>query len=284
MNPAEPTTCGSTALPAQSLNGAPAVAPASVDQPLIDALLDSLQHTGGEALAAADEQQLLALLAGHGLLGPEGIQACVDEATLPALLRAVAAWHPAAGQLLTTDIISQRLNLPAGHTLAWCAWPERDGGWWLARPGRQQDTRHWCWWQQDALIAAPVSAFTSRGPTLLACEQAAAALLRPAEPASRKAANQLLAALHDGIAQAALDATDSHISTRIMFHRPMTSIPAIAWRMQQARQLLQSRQYRPLRIELEQLQGGQGFMQESWGSLCLDWLFSANLASTTATL
>jgi hypothetical protein len=86
--------------------------------------------------------------------------------------------------------------------------------------------------------------------------------------------------LHRGAAQAALAATQGHMQERIMFRRPMLELPALAWRLQRCEQWLAQGRLVALRLELEQLLGGTGFMARTPEGHASCWLLWAeDLAS-----
>lgn len=243
-----------------------------IDQETIAIILSALQDV---SLPIPASMALLATrLEHHQLLGADGIQHHLDEPSLLALLRAIAAWRPDLAVLLASEALRQTLALPSDHGLALHAWPQANY-WRLARPCATPPPTQWCWWWQGRLLHASAADFRDVGLQMRECSVGHVHCLRPGTEKECELIGRLGAALLDGIAEAAMIATESHVQSRHMFHRHMIELPAIAWRVRQARGLLADAQYGELRIELEQLQGGSGFMQESIGSQWLDWLFWA---------
>lgn len=249
-------------------------AAADIDHALVDDVLSALQAAAPALPVPLDASELTALLDRHQLLGREGA-ASVTAPTLCALIRTLAAWRPDLGAWLAADALTALHDLPAGHTIALHAWPQA-GFWRLARASATRTSHTWCWWQEDRLLGAPADRFRDVGLDMQECEARHARAIDTASPDARRHVDALAQALRTGIAQAAWQSTDLHVRSRHMFHRMMIDLPAIRWRMQQAQAMLSAGQYRLLRIELEQLQGGTGFMQESAGAQWLDWLYWAN--------
>ncbi|MDO5057615.1 MAG: hypothetical protein Q4E06_09860 [Lautropia sp.] len=253
----------------------------AVDQETVDAVVNALQAAGSRLPIPAPDERLTDLLTSHQLLGADGIASCVDGPTLQALVATLASWRPDVACLLASAVMATLAELPPDHAVALHAWPQ--GGFWrLARPAAETPPRIWCWWWQGQVLQAPSTVFADTGLAMQECADHAASRLRPSPAAEQAQLAGLRQALRQGIGHAALQATEAHVRTRTMFHRRMIELPAIAWRMRQAHALLNSSGNPALRVELEQLQGGFGFMQESIGAQWLDWLYWADSLPATA--
>lgn len=259
----------------------PAPQQQDIDRTIIDAVMDALQAAAQDVPVPAGNEALGELLARLGLLGPDGLHGSVDTPTLLALLQAMAAWRPDMACLQASDAMTQVAKLPPGHAVALHAWPQ-ERFWRLARPAAVHSPLSWCWWWEGRILHARAEDFDDAGLSMQECSVRKASCLRTSLPGEQELLDGLRQALQRGIAQAALQATEAHVGTRQMFHRRMIDLPSIAWRLRHARALLASGRSSALRIELEQLQGGAGFMQESTGAQWLDWLYWANLLPAPA--
>lgn len=245
----------------------------AADNTLVLVLLNQLQRAAARLSPHPPAAQLRGILAAHGLEGGFHRSGLPNEATWWVLLRHVASWCPEAACLLGAAALAHEAGLPASAALLLQAGP--DNGYWRMDGSRAESASRWHWFSQDALWSAPTTAMRAVGLGMHECRHDAALRERPASARELRWRGTTALCLHQGAARAALATTRSHLQERIMFHRPMLELPAIAWRLQRCEQWLVQGRLGLLRLELEQLLGGTGFMAQTRQGSASGWLLWA---------